>query len=165
MFLEQFLFYGFSFAICFLGLLVIASRNPVNSAIFLVLVLFFVAGLFVLLGAFFLAAVQILIYAGAIMVLFLFVIMFLNVAEEEKRKWHWFGAVGSILIPIALLAEFIVILRRSRLISAPTGLVGTTEAIGKLLFSKYLLPFEVTSLILLVAIVGVIVLSKKESKP
>lgn len=163
--MQEILFYIFSGALLFFGVMTIFSRNPVNSAIFLVLVFFFMAGLFVLLNAFFLAAVQVLVYAGAIMVLFLFVIMLLNVSEEEKRKLHWFGVFGGILVVISLCSELVIIFNRSKQ-GHPlpsSDLVGTAEAIGKLLFSRYLLPFEVASLLLLVAMIGVIILSKKES--
>ena len=159
------LFCIFSFAIFFFALLVITSRNPVNAAIFLILVFFFISALFVLLHAFFLAAVQILVYAGAIMVLFLFVIMLLNVPQEVKRKFHVLSIFTSILVFIALTVEFVVLIHSHGHFGHNTPqLIGTTEAIGRLLFTKYLLPFEVTSLTLLVAMMGVIILSKQKEK-
>jgi NADH-quinone oxidoreductase subunit J len=161
--MEELLFYIFSGGMLFFGLMTITNRNPVNSAIFLVLVFFFMAGLFVLLNAFFLAAVQILVYAGAIMVLFLFVIMLLNITEEEKRKIHWFGAIGSLLILIFLTIEFVILFRKMEPLQNSSNLIGSTEAMGRLLFSKYMLPFEVASVLLLVAMIGVILLSKKET--
>lgn len=162
--MENFLFYFFSAAMLAFAVATICTRNPVGSAIFLVLVFFFMAALFVLLNAFFLAAVQVLVYAGAIMVLFLFVIMMLNVSEEERRSLHWFGMVGALVIIPSLIAEVLVIGSRSGFDNKlPQGsLEGTTESVGRLLFSKYLLPFEVSSVLLLVAMIGVIVLSKKE---
>jgi NADH-quinone oxidoreductase subunit J len=162
--MQEVLFYLFSAAMLIFGLLVITNRNPVNSAMFLVLVFFFMAGLFVLLEAFFLAAVQVLVYAGAVMVLFLFVIMLLNVTDETRRKANLFGIVGTFLVVPTLMAEFYLILQRTELKASPSDLMGTTEVVGKLLFSRYLLPFEVASLILLVAMVGVILLSRKETK-
>ncbi len=165
--MEKILFYSLSVAMLFFGWKTIESRNPIHSATFLVLSFFFMAGLFVLLHAFFLAAIQILVYAGAIMVLFLFVIMLLNVPEEEKHKLHWFGFGGSFLVGITLLLELAYIFRESDLgaSSVPLNLEGTTEAVGKLLFSKYLLPFEIASVLLLATMIGVIVLSKKENQP
>jgi len=147
------------------GVLVITCRNPVNSAMFLIMVFFFMAGLFVLLQAWFLAAVQVLVYAGAIMVLFLFVIMLLNLAEEEKRKLHLFGMINGALVATLLAFEFCWISSHSRLVpqGAASNRAGTTEAIGRLLFSKYLVPFEIASVLLLAAMIGVIVLSRKES--
>ena len=163
--MQPILFCTLSFAIFFFALLVITSRNPVNAAIFLILVFFFISALFVLLHAFFLAAVQILVYAGAIMVLFLFVIMLLNIPQEMKRKFYWLNTALSVLVFFALIAEFIALICfHSHFKYHPPQLIGTTEAIGRLLFTKYLLPFEVTSLTLLVAMIGVIILSKQKEK-
>src|SRR5205809_5339458 len=93
--MQDIFFYIFSVAMLFCGFLVITCRNPVNSAIFLILVLFFMAGLFVLLEAFFLAAIQVLVYAGAVMVLFLFVIMLLDIKASERRKFRVLAALGG----------------------------------------------------------------------
>lgn len=163
--LESWLFYLFSAGMIYAAFLTIACRNAVNSAIALVISFFFMAGLFVLLDAVFLAAVQVLVYAGAVMVLFLFVIMLLDVVEEERRRIHPIIGGISALAGTALFVEFVVVLRRAyHEPVAPLGnLSGTTEAVGRLLFSEYLMPFEVTSLILLVAMIGVILLSRKES--
>ena len=161
-----YLFAGFTLA-C--GLLVVAnpfSRNPVTSAMFLVLTIVGLAGLFVLLHAYFLAAVQILVYAGAVMVLFLFVIMLLNVKEEERRKIKRFGLVAAVICVgalVVLLAKAIADSGLSANLTTPT-LEGVTAPLGKALFQDFLLPFEVLSVLLLVAMVGVILLSKKELK-
>src|SRR5690349_25179412 len=95
--MQEILFYIFAALTLGCGVLVILNRNPVNSAMFLVLSIASLAGLFVLLHAFFLAAVQVLVYAGAVMVLFLFVIMLLDLKEEERRKIRTFGAAGGII--------------------------------------------------------------------
>src|SRR5512140_1724138 len=98
--MQDVLFYAFAFLTLLCGFLVVAnpfSRNPVTSAMFLVLTIVSLAGLFVLLDAFFLAAVQVLVYAGAVMVLFLFVIMLLDVREEERRKIKALGIVGGLI--------------------------------------------------------------------
>lgn len=162
------LFYIFSFLTLACGLLVIAnpfSRNPVTSAMFLVLTIASLAGLFVLLHAFFLAAVQVLVYAGAVMVLFLFVIMLLDLKAEERRKINIFGAVAGLVAVAAILGILLTSLSSSRLPSVATAsLEGSTIPLGKLLFSSYVLPFEIVSLLLLVAMVGVVLLSKKELK-
>ncbi len=166
--LPDILFYVFAFLTLVCGFLVVLnpfSRNPVTSAMFLVLTIACLAGLFVLLHAFFLAAVQILVYAGAVMVLFLFVIMLLDLPAEERRKVKKTGIVLGLISVGAILA----ILMRSLLQSplnpdpAPT-LEGSTIPLGKLLFTQYLLPFEIISLLLLVAMVGAILLSKKDLK-
>lgn len=162
-------FYIFAGLTLIFALLVVAnpfSRNPVTSAMFLVLTIASMAGLFVLLHAFFLAAVQILVYAGAVMVLFLFVIMLLDLKEEERRRINLFG-LGAGLVSVGAVAAILIRLMTKTNpgtgMPAP-GLEGDTIALGTALFTKYLLPFEVLSLLLLVAMVGVILLSKKDLK-
>ena len=163
------LFYVFAVATLLFGALVVAnpfSRNPITSAMFLVLTIISMAGLFVLLHAFFLAAVQVVVYAGAVMVLFLFVIMLLDLKEEERRKIKKTGLVAGVISVGAIIAIFIRSLLAThpgKELTAPSA-VGDTAALGKLLFTKYLLPFEIISVLLLVAMVGVILLSKKDLK-
>jgi NADH-quinone oxidoreductase subunit J len=167
--LPDILFFVFAFLTLLCGVLVIAnpfSRNPVTSAMFLVLTIISMAGLFVLLHAFFLAAVQILVYAGAVMVLFLFVIMLLDLKEEERRRVKKFGLIAGLVSVGAIVMIFLKVLVAARPganASAP-ALEGETAALGKLLFTQYLLPFEVVSVLLLVAMMGVILLSKKDLK-
>jgi NADH-quinone oxidoreductase subunit J len=167
--LPDILFYVFAFLTLLCGVLVIAnpfSRNPVTSAMFLVLTIISLAGLFVLLHAFFLAAVQILVYAGAVMVLFLFVIMLLDLKEEERRRVKAFGLVAGLVSAGAIVAIFLKVLLTARPgagLPAPT-LEGEPANLGHLLFTQYLLPFEVVSVLLLVAMMGVILLSKKDLK-
>jgi NADH-quinone oxidoreductase subunit J len=160
------LFYVFAAFTLLCGVLVIAnpfSRNPVTSAMFLVLTIISMAGLFVLLHAFFLAAVQILVYAGAVIVLFLFVIMLLDLKAEERRKIKFFGICAGLISVGAILAIFLKNLRLTPLsVSASPTTEGDTAALGKLLFTNYVLPFEVVSVLLLVAMIGVILLSKKK---
>ncbi len=149
------------------ALLMVTRKNPVISAIWLIVNFFCIAGMYLTLHAQFLAVVQVIVYAGAIMVLFLFVIMLLNLGNEaelrEKIGWKKLVAIG---VSIALALEVLVI------VGAQTGLMpivagkavgaGTVENIGKVLFSEFLLPFEATSLLLIAAIVGAIVLAKKK---
>ena len=167
--LPDILFYVFAFLTLLCGVLVIAnpfSRNPVTSAMFLVLTIISMAGLFVLLHAFFLAAVQILVYAGAVMVLFLFVIMLLDLKDEERRRVKKFGLIAGLVSVGAIVTIFvksILVAQPGANLSAPV-LEGETAALGKLLFTRYLLPFEVVSVLLLVAMMGVILLSKKDLK-
>jgi len=159
------LFYVFAAMTLVCAALVIAnpfSRSPVTSAMFLVLTIISMAGLFVLLHAFFLAAVQILVYAGAVIVLFLFVIMLLDLKEEERRKVKVFGLATGLLSVGAILALFLKNLRATPLNpSAAPVTEGDTAPLGHLLFTNYVLPFEVVSVLLLVAMIGVILLSKK----
>jgi NADH-quinone oxidoreductase subunit J len=159
------LFYIFSAFALICGVMLLFSRNPVNSAMFLVLTIASLAGLFVLLEAFFLAAVQILIYAGAVMVLFLFVIMLLDLKTEERRKIKVFGLAAGVVSVGAILGIFFKSLSSATLNSSPSPdfHAGTID-LGRLLFSEYQLPFEIVSVLLLVAVVGVVLLSKKDLK-
>lgn len=148
--------------------MVVLQRNAMYSALFLVVNLFCLAILYVLLNAFFLAVVQIAVYAGAIMVLMLFVIMLLNVAHPEPRDRR-FGSLKAFgaLIALVLLAELAYVSFRGGVAtSAPPGIanlpdVGHTQSLAVVLFTRYLLPFEVTSILLLAAILGAAVLSRK----
>jgi len=174
--LPDILFYVFAALTLLCGLLVVAnpfSRNPVTSAMFLVLTIISMACLFVLLHAFFLAAVQIIVYAGAVMVLFVFVIMLLDLKEEERRRVKTFGVVTGLVSVGIILSVFIKSICGScgagacsvPLNAAAAPIVeGDTHALGLLLYTKYTLPFEVISVLLLVAMIGVITLSKKDLK-
>jgi NADH-quinone oxidoreductase subunit J len=159
------LFYVFAALTLLCGVLVIAnpfSRSPVTSAMFLVLTIISMAGLFVLLHAFFLAAVQIIVYAGAVMVLFLFVIMLLDLKEEQRRKIKLFGLVAGLVSVGIVVSIFIKVLASVKPAAPEPKLEGGTHALGELLFTQYTLPFEIVSVLLLVAMIGVILLSKKK---
>jgi len=152
------------------AILVIVQRNPVVSAIYLIITLFCLAGIYLLLQAPFIAVIQVLVYAGAIMVLFLFVIMLLNLEKEKKLiTRHRLPKVLGILLGIVLLAQ-LGVLFRSILLEGAQGqfppekvaALGNTEVIARLLFTDFLLPFEITSVLLLVAIIGAIVLAKRQ---
>ncbi len=162
--MEQTVFYVFAAIALGSSLAMVLQRNPVAAAMNLVLTMFSLAALFVLLHAHFLAVIQLLVYAGAVMVLFLFVIMFLNLTEEQLlpgRKSILHGA-GIALAVYALLQirELVHRMPAARPRALATDF-GTTKAIGKLLFSDYLLPFELTSVLILAAIVGAVVLAKR----
>ncbi|HEV2913818.1 MAG TPA: NADH-quinone oxidoreductase subunit J [Pyrinomonadaceae bacterium] len=144
----------------------IAQRNPLYSAISLIGVLLSLACLYVMLAAPFIAAVQVIVYAGAIMVLVVFVIMLLNVEEEERRSLRLRHLIPSAIVLAALLfaeAAFIIsFVETSRFTPRTSGSdVGLTASIGAGLFTKYLLPFEITSLLLLMAIVGAMTLARR----
>jgi len=166
--MQDILFYLFAALTLVCGFLVVAnpfSRNPVTSAMFLVLTIVSLSGLFVLLHAFFLAAVQVLVYAGAVMVLFLFVIMLLDLRAEERRQFSRFGVITGV-IAVGGLAALLV---RTLWTGVPAGatppqIEGVTAPLGRALFTQYLLPFEIVSVLLLVAMVGVVLLSKKDLK-
>ena len=160
------LFWFFAVAMLLSGVGVIANRNPVTSAMFLVLLFFFMAGIFVLLEAFFLAAIQVLVYAGAVMVLFLFVIMLLDVKASSQRQFRLLSVVGGTAVAGALVWEMGLILRTPLrpLAAANVEFHAGLADVVKPVFSKYMLPFEVVALLLLVAMIGVVLLSKKELK-
>ncbi|MBP6822372.1 MAG: NADH-quinone oxidoreductase subunit J [Acidobacteria bacterium] len=144
---------------------VILQRNPIYSAIGLIVVLCCLAGLFLTLSAQFIAAIQIIVYAGAIMVLFVFVIMLLNVREEEaiadRQKYLKFLAVPLFL---ALIAEVMAVLKTmGNNPVASSEIPGTVESLGYGMFSSYVLPFEATSVLILMAIVGSMLLARRES--
>jgi len=147
-----------------LGMLL--SRNAVYSALFLILNFATVAVFFLLLGAPFIAMAQVTVYAGAIMVLFLFVIMLLGAEQIESRhRGGWQRPVAVFLTLVLLIESGYLIFVRSDLVGAVAPVASnyaSPQAIGKLLFTDYLLPFEITSVLLLVAMVGVIVLTKEE---
>jgi NADH-quinone oxidoreductase subunit J len=166
--MELVLFTGLALVASVSGLLVIMQRHALYSALFLIITMGSLAGLYILLDAHFVWAVQVLVYAGAIMVLFLFVIMLLNLPREET-PWaprDLKRILAAIALSVALMAELVVVVSRHFTLT-PTGAVpkiagfGTTQMIGRLLFSEFLFPFEITSIILLVAIVGAMVLAKK----
>ena len=150
--------------------LVVTQRNVIYSALFLILTLCGLAILFVLLNAPFLAAIQIIVYAGAVMVLFLFVIMLLNLKRDEfGRDRRRIQKSLGILLAILFLVEVAISIKIgiSGLNNVTPSLdkgFGGPHLIGKLLFTKYLLPFELTSILLLVAIIGAVVLAKKGNK-
>jgi NADH-quinone oxidoreductase subunit J len=159
-------FYIFSFLTLLCGVLVITKRNPITCAMCLVLCIVSLAGLFVLLNAFFLAAVQVLVYAGAVMVLFLFVIMLLDLKEEVGRRLKLAQGIAGLVAVATVLFLVVRIIWDSKPGASlkPAALAGGTADLGRLLFTNYLLPFEILSVLLLVAMLGVILLSKKELK-
>ena len=162
---EALLFWGFGGLAAGLALLVIVMRNPIHCALALIGNLFCVAALFVLLDAHFLAAIHVLVYAGAIMVVFLFVIMLLNLKPDElgSPKQTATKIAGSILlcwVGFKLVVHFLGV-RTGDGFTAVSENYGTIESIGRLLFGKYLLPFEVASILLLTAILGAVAIAKK----
>ncbi len=170
--LDTILFYLFGLLAVGGGLLTITRRSPVHSAIWLITSLLGVAGLYLLQRAEFLAGVQVILYIGGIMVLFLFVIMLVNleqVAGERRfsgQKWIALACVGALVIQAVWFitegAERFVLAAPSPFGVAGGGeALGNTEQVSRLLFSQYLLPFELASILLLVAIVGAVVMAKR----
>ena len=166
--METVVFFVLATAAVVSALLLVLFRNPVYSALALVATLFCVAGLFVLLQAHFLAAVQVIVYAGAIMVLFLFVIMLLNLGASEGQevvtgRYRGFAVILLSTMLFAFLA--LTLLRQVGGAPVENEALATNNIpyVGKLLYTDFVFPFEVASMILLVALVGVVVLVKKET--
>jgi NADH-quinone oxidoreductase subunit J len=144
----------------------ILQRHPIHSALSLIVVMVALAGLYLLMGAEFVAAVQIIVYGGAIMVLFVFVIMLLNAGIEERTNFSkmagWAGLPLAIALMAALLASIVSHSSESVPAAAQTGGVAPTKALAELLFEDFVYPFELTSFLILVAILGAIVLAQRE---
>ncbi|MBF0189809.1 MAG: NADH-quinone oxidoreductase subunit J [Magnetococcales bacterium] len=160
-------FYFFSVIVVGAALGVIVSRNQVHSVLFLILAFFNTAGLFVLLQAEFLAALLVIVYMGAVAVLFLFVVMMLDVDFEELRRGAMQHLPMGIAVGAVLLVEFIFILNGVH-VDGPAQAAGVpvtnTMAIGQLMYTRFLFPFEIASLILLVALIGAVVLTLRKRK-
>jgi NADH-quinone oxidoreductase subunit J len=165
---EQGVFYFLAAVTVFSAVMVLLQRNPVNSALYLVLNFFCLGGLYLTLNAQFIAMVHILVYAGAIMVLFLFVIMLLNLGDDKRLIEHLgIRMYLGIAFSVGLLVELLYIMGFSSMSSytqqSPSAAeIGTVEYLGKVLFTKFLFPFEMTSILLLVAIIGAVLLAKKK---
>lgn len=169
--MAPYFFYFLAFLAILSALMVVFSKNPVYSVLFLVITFFSIAGQFVLLNAQFLAAVHIIVYAGAIMVLFLFVVMLLNLNKEaEPHKSSMIklaGVIASGILMITIIGTF----KGATIDVVGIGLdnsltynnqVGLVKNLGKVLFSDFLLPFEISSILFLSAMVGAVMLGKKD---
>ncbi len=145
------------------AIMVVTRRHPMASALYLILTLFAVAALFVLRQAHFIAAIQVIVYAGAIVVLFIFVIMLINVPEKKLPEERVMGLrfLGVIVAGLLILESALVARRFSTPPPAATD-AGTVQAVGRALFTDYLLAFEVTSVLLLAAVIGAIALAKRK---
>ncbi len=164
--MELLVFYTFCVGAVVSALLMVTTKRPVRAAMSLVATMSFLAGLYALLNAHLIAVLQLIVYAGAIMVLFLFVIMLLNIEEKEgklARNVFFIQLAGTVVVGILLVAMVVVMNK----IGAPVAGVeveeafGTTRAVGWMLFTKYLLPFEIASVLLLAAIVGAVIQAKR----
>lgn len=160
-----FFFYFLSGLAILSGVLVITRRNPVHSALALILTLLSVAGLYLMLYAPFVAGVQIILYVGGIMVLFLFVIMLVNIERSEKERQFNHQWLPGILAAAGLGALFIAIYMKGSALFVQSQVQPleseNTQRVGQMLYSNYMFPFEIASLLLLVAIIGAVVMAKK----
>ena len=166
--LQQGFFGYFATMMTVISLLVVTRKNPVHSVLWMLVLFVHMAGLYLFLNAEFLAAVQIIVYAGAIMVLFLFVIMLLNLRKEEKEfrlqgQWPVSAVTGTLflVVLVSILRKITVLPELGEYSIEAIQAEGSLMTIGKTLYTNYLLPFEIASVLLLVAIVGAVVLAKK----
>ncbi|HQR92197.1 MAG: NADH-quinone oxidoreductase subunit J [Bacteroidetes bacterium 24-39-8] len=163
----EILFFFLSALAIFSAIMVLISKNPIHSVLWLVAVFFAISGHYILLNAQFLAIVNMIVYAGAIMVLFLFVVMLMNLnAETEPQKNLWMKLAG-VISGGCLLMVLVSLVRQATDLNAKkamttTGDIGLIKNLGKLLFSEYVVPFEITSVLFLSAMIGAIVIGKKE---
>jgi NADH-quinone oxidoreductase subunit J len=167
---EAIAFYTIAAFILGFAVLVVSTKDTVHSVLFLVLDFLFVAALYVLLNAPFLAAIQVLVYAGGIVVLYLFVVMLVNLKrppeahqDPHRRTRLGFGLAAAVLLELGAIATYGYMRPPTPLpvlINIPPG--GNTEQVGWLLYTSYLIPFEIASMLLLVAMIGAIVLAKRE---
>jgi len=165
---EAIAFYTLAAFILGFAVLVITTRNTVHSVLFLVLDFLFVAGLYVLLAAEFVAVIQVLVYAGGIVVLYLFVVMLVNLKGpvEAYMDPHRQGKLGfalaiAVLLELGAISAFSYV-RPTPPLAAALPVTGNTEEVGWMLYTSYLIPFEIASMLLLVAMIGAIVLAKRE---
>ncbi len=162
----QILFWFLSILALFGALMVVVSRNPVHSVLWLIMTFFAISGHYIVLNAQFLAVVNIIVYAGAIMVLFLFVIMLMNLNKTtEPKRNRWIKLAGGIAGGCLMLV-LVAALRDSELkgqfAQVNTGDIGLIKSLGKELFTTYVIPFELSSILFLSAMVGAVVLGKKD---
>ena len=163
------LFWIFALLMLVFGVSVVLNRNPVASALSLVVSFLCLAALFVGLDAYFIGVIQVLVYAGAVMVLFLFIIMLLDLKAEERRKRNLYSYLGGGLVTLGFLAQLLVVLQRFNLgYSAFPPLraakIDDVREVGMTLFTTHNLPFQIIGVLILVATIGVVILSKRDLK-
>lgn len=164
--ITQWLFGILSFLAIMFALMVVFTRNPVNSVLYLVMTFFCIAGHYLLLNAQFLAVVHIVVYAGAIMVLFLFIIMLMNLNSDTEPRKHIMSRIIAGVIGGMLLFVMVGSLKGAeqlQLSHAGPSQIGLVKNLGKVLFSEFLFPFEIASVLLLAALVGAIMIGKKDT--
>jgi NADH-quinone oxidoreductase subunit J len=167
--MSPFLFWIFAVLTVTFGAAVVLNRNPVASALSLVVSFLGLSALFMSLDAFFVGIIQVLVYAGAVMVLFLFIIMLLDIHVEERRRINWVAAVGGTGVAVILLVQICVVLEHfqsARRLFPPLSTSTTDDVwhIGRLLFNNYNLPFQIIGVLMLVATIGVVLLSRREPR-
>lgn len=160
-----YIFLFLSFVAVFCALMTVLSKNPIHSVLYLIGCFFSIAGHYLLLNAQFLAVVHIMVYAGAIMVLFLFTLMLMNLNEETEQHKPAIAKIGAVIASGLLMLVLVAVLKRAdALLPAmpPDAGIGTIQTLGKVLLDEYLFPFEFASVLFLSAMIGAVLLSKKE---
>lgn len=163
--LSQYLFFFLSFVAIFSALLVILDKNPVHSVLYLIVTFFAISGHYLILNAQFLAVVNVIVYAGAIMVLFLYVVMMLNLNKEIEPHKKNIPKVAAAIASGMLMLALVGLLKgaeTSMLPAARNSSIGLMNNLGSVLFKEYMLPFELSTILFLAAMVGAVFLSKKE---
>lgn len=163
------LFYAFSVILVFAALRVITDRNPVNAALFLVLSFFSAAAIWMLLQAEFLAIVLVLVYVGAVMVLFLFVVMMLDINLDKVREGFWGFFPLAATVGVVIVLEMAAVLLRGfwtvdTQVPAASANIGNTKELGKLIYTEYVFAFEIAAVVLLVAIIAAVALTMRKRK-
>ena len=163
------LFWIFGLLMLVFGAAVVINRNPIASALSLVVSFLGLAALFMSLDAYFIGIIQVLVYAGAVMVLFLFIIMLLDLRVEKLRRINWIASAGGIVVALALIVQIFLVVGRFKAAAQPFPALPLSTGddvrnVGLLLFSNYNLPFQIMGILVLVATVGVIVLSRRETR-
>src|ERR1700712_1325940 len=166
MHITQILFWSLSILALLSAILVVVSKNPVHSVLWLILVFFAISGHYILLNAQFLAIVNLIVYAGAIMVLFLFIIMLMNLnadTEPQKNKWLKIaGVIGGGALLLVLVAALKDADTRTQLAETGGGDIGLIHNLGLVLFNEYVIPFEISSVLFLSAMVGTVVVGRRD---
>jgi len=167
--MSPFLFWIFALLTLIFGAAVVISRNPVASALSLVVSFLGLAALFISLNAYFIGIIQVLVYAGAVMVLFLFIIMLLDLRAEEGRHINWLASAGGLAVALILLGQIFSVVRHLTIAHKafpplPGSTIDDVRNIGAALFGNFNLPFQIVGVLLLVATIGVVLLSKREPR-
>jgi NADH-quinone oxidoreductase subunit J len=164
--MSAFFFWFFAFLMLVFGGAVVLNRNPIASALSLVICFMGLSALFMMLDAFFIGIIQVLVYAGAVMVLFLFIIMLLDLRVEKLRKINYVAVAGGSVVALAFFLQIWFVVRQLNAAQQPfpalTAKIDDVHNIGALLFTNFNLPFQIIGVLVLVATIGVIVLSKRE---
>jgi len=163
----QYMFYFLSFLAFMCAIMVVASKNPIHSILYLIITFFAIAGHYLILNAQFLAIVHIIVYAGAIMVLFLYVLMMMNLNVDNEPTKNIFLKIAAVVAGGLMLVVLVASLKGAETLNSAAPLdtqVGLIKNLGKTLFGEFLFPFEVSSILLLAAMVGAIMIGKKDPK-